>query len=104
VAEHLGTDHHELRVSPREAIDAIPACRSIATSRSPTARRCRPTCCASWRAVMSRWRCRVTAATSCSPATRATARPRTSPAPSGPSPSLRRPWPAPSAACPRLGG
>lgn len=25
VAEHLGTEHHELRVSPREAIDAIPA-------------------------------------------------------------------------------
>ena len=25
VAEHLGTDHHELRVSPREAIEAIPA-------------------------------------------------------------------------------
>ena len=44
MAEHLGTEHHELRVSPREALAAIPACLSTTTSRLPTGRRSRPIC------------------------------------------------------------
>ena len=42
--------------------------RRSMTSRSPTARRSRPSGSARWRARTSRWRCRVTAATRCSPA------------------------------------
>ena len=73
VARHLGCEFH--------ALIAKPACRGAAAEAGVALRRavratpppCRPTTCRRPRASWSRSRCRATAATSCGPATRATA-------------------------------
>ena len=73
VAAHLGCEFH---TAHRHARTSLRCCRSwpgTSTSRSPIRPRCRPTTSRRRRASWSRSRCRAMAATSCGPATPATA-------------------------------
>ena len=71
VAQHIGTEHHELVVEP-DAVGCSSAWSGTSTSRSPIRRRSRPTWCPSSPRATSRWCCRATAATRPSPVTTAT--------------------------------
>ena len=74
VAAHFGTriTTRSVARTRRAARDRAAPRRRSSTSRSPTARSCRPTCSRASRAGTSRSRSAATAATSCSPAIRRT--------------------------------
>ena len=65
VAEHLGTDHTELYVTPRDAMDVIPKLPEIYGEPLRTLRRFPFIWCQSSRAERLPWRCRGMVGMSC---------------------------------------